>query len=172
MADKLVYSSFGGSGGKSAIRKWYEAVVPGSARMERAKHHLTVSGEAIRGGGEGLVVGAILGAAHASLPTGLDQKVALGGGKTINVPADGLLALGALVGSAVMGPNDAVGTDLRNTGVAASAVFSFRKTGDYVAGLRAKQGKPAYSALSAHGDDDESYNFGNEDPVIAAARNL
>lgn len=168
MSDKLVFSSSGG--GKSSIRRWYESIVPGSAHMQRAKHHLTVAGEAVRGGGEGLVVGAVLGAAHASLPTGLDIKLPIGEGRSAHLPADAVLAALALVGSAAMAPNEAVGTDLRNTGIAAAGIFAFRKTADFVALKNAQSGRTTYSSLAAHGDD-ESY-MGAEDPVVAAARNL
>jgi hypothetical protein len=175
MADKLVYSSYGSGGGsKSAIRKWYEQMVPSSRHMERAKHHLTVTGEAIRGGGEGLIIGAALGAVHASLPTGLDIKVPMGTGKAALLPADAVLAALALVGSAAMGPNDAVGTDLRNSGIAAASVFSFRKTADFIAAKRAATGKAGFSQLAAHGEDGSSWSAdaGAEDPIVAAARRL
>jgi hypothetical protein len=165
MADKLVYSSYGSGGGsKSAIRKWYEQMVPSSRHMERAKHHLTVTGEAIRGGGEGLIIGAALGAVHASLPTGLDIKVPMGTGKAALLPADAVLAALALVGSAAMGPNDAVGTDLRNSGIAA----------DFIAAKRAATGKAGFSQLAAHGEDGSSWSAdaGAEDPIVAAARRL
>lgn len=175
MADRLVYSSYGG-GSKSAIRKWYEAMVPSSRHMERAKLSLTAGGEALRGGGEGLVVGGILGAIHASMPTGLDVKVPVGG-KSWIVPTDALLALVALGGSAAAPSVDglaSVGTELRNTGVAAAGVFAFRKTGDWISAKRAAAGKPAYSALSAHGENGSiwSADAGVEDPIVAAARKL
>jgi len=173
MADKLVYSSSGShAGGGSSLRRFYDKYM-GTQFAPRAKHHLTVGGEALRAGGESLIVGSALGAIHASMPTGLDIKVS---GKTaakpVYLPADAVVAAIGLIGSAAMGPNDAVGTDLRNSGAAAASVFAFRKTADYIAGMRSKKNQPAYSALSAHGENDWASDAGAEDPIVAAARHL
>lgn len=148
-------------GGKSAIRKMYESIMPGSAHIQRAKMHLTAGGEAIRGGGEGLVTGGLLGAAHAALPTGLDMEIP---GTKMKGPVDAALAAVALAGSAATAGED-YSTDLRNVGISAAAVFGFRKTADYIAHKRLAAQKPAYTQMTAHGE-------GSEDPIIRAARAL
>lgn len=160
MVRSTFYSpSHSSSGGKSAIRKMYESIMPGSAHMQRARMHLTAGGEAIRGGGEGVITGAALGAAHAMLPTGLDMSIP---GTSMKGPVDAALAAAALAGSAVLAGED-FSTDLRNVGISSAAVFGFRKTNEFVAAKRLAAHKPAFTQMTAHGE---------EDPIIRAARAL
>lgn len=149
---------------KSAIRRWYEHVQSGSGAMARAKIHAAAAGNAIRAGGESLLVGGLLGALSVELPTGLDYK---------KVPIDaagGALALAAGVAMA----HEEFGADLRNAGACALGIFGYRKTQDLLAEKRRQQGKtPGFMAAkaqtTAHGD------FGaesGEDPIVTAARML
>src|SRR3990172_9167545 len=108
---------------KSAIRRWYESVSGGSSAMARAKLHAAAAGQGIRQGGEALLVGGLLGAAHVELKTGLDVR---------KVPVDAVVGVLGLLGGAAMA-HEEFGVDLRNAGAAGLAVFSFRKTHDLLA---------------------------------------
>ncbi len=147
---------------QSAIRRWYESAKGGSNAMARAKLHAAAAGHGLRQGGESLVIGGILGAAHTQLKTGLDVK---------KVPIDAVVGVLGLVGGAALAHED-YGVDLRNAGSAALAVFAFRKTHDVLAEKMRQQGKTPGSAAAttpaANGEND----FGAEDPIVKAARFL
>lgn len=147
----------------SAIKRWYESVKGGSSAMARAKIHAAAAGQGMRQGGESLLMGGILGAAHASLKTGLDFK---------KVPIDAAVGVLGLLGGAVAA-HEEYGVDLRNSGAAALSIFSFRKVFALVAEKRKKSGKEVGGTFTG---DDEGFvphgDFGAEDPIIAAARFL
>lgn len=146
---------------KSAIRRLYESMGGSGSALDRVRAAAVTSGEAIRQGGESVVVGAVLGAAHVYLPQGLNMKV----GQKVNVPIDA--AAGALLmGAAVLMSDEPVAEDLRNAGASALSVFSFRKTYEVLAKKRAPGGKFAGEDGWFAGADP------SEDPVIAAARAL
>ena len=168
MAGLVKFWSSGNSGEKSSLRKWYDNVTENS-HMARAKHHLTVTGEAVRAGGESIVVGAALGAAHSTLPHGLDLPVA--GGKA-SLPIDGIAAIVGLGGSVMMGPGEAVGTDLRNSGAAAASIFAFRKSAEWVTKKRALAGLPTGAKIAGEFGYTPTFGADDEDPVVKAARNL
>lgn len=149
----------------SGLRSWYNRVKDasgGSGAMARAKMHAAAAGQAVRQGGEAILVGAALGAAHVQLSTGLDVR---------KVPVDAVVgALGLLGGAAFA--HEEFGVDLRNSGAAAATVFAFRKTYAFMAAKKtAAGGKPG----GTFSGDDEGFvhgDMGAEDPVIAAARFL
>ena len=159
---------------KSAIRRWYDQVKDGGAgsALARAKMHASAGGHAIRAGGEGLIIGAALGAAHAELPHGLDFN-----GK---IPIDAAFGATALAASIALAGEE-THHDLRNAGATAVGIFSFRKVHDFVAAKKAAKGdvpgsvaKKAGAATdkakaAVHGEDDADYG---EDPIVAAARFL
>jgi hypothetical protein len=164
---------------KSQIRKWVDNVSGGIKRYGgKAKTHLQETGQVMRGGGEALLVGGLLGAAHAELKTGLDVKV----GKA-RVPVDGVVAVVGL-GGAVLSAGNEFATDLRNSGQDALAILSFRKTHDWIAEKKIARGEvPGSAALpkggtsKVHGDDDMGADdLGADDmgadPVESAARSL
>ena len=150
---------------RSAIRRIFERINPSGASAEsRSKLMAEAAGHSLRAGGESLLVGGLLGVAHAQLKTGLDIK---------KVPVDAVVGVvGLLGGIGLAGQKDGLGSDLRNSGTAALAVFSFRKTHDLIAAKMREKGKTpgsqAGAAIAAHGESD----FGDEDPIVAAARFL
>ncbi len=119
---------------KSQVRQWYERTLANGgdsyeSKIALAKLHARAAGEGIRAGGEALLVGGVLGAAHAHLRGGLDVR---------KVPIDAVAGvLGIVAGT--FAAQEEVGKDLANAGAAALAVFSFRKTQDLVAEIKLKQ---------------------------------
>jgi hypothetical protein len=160
MASKALV--WGTSSNPSHIREWANKIMGSATGMSRAKHHLSAGGEALRAGGEAGIVGGALGAMHAMLPTGLDLDM----GGPMPVPLDGAVAAAGLIGSAIAGPGDGFGTDLRNAGTVGLGILTFRKTAAFVAEKRALKGLPT-GAVSAgyHGE------FG-EDPILKVARKV
>jgi hypothetical protein len=142
---------------KSAFARWYDSSVGKySGGMARAKKHVVGTGAAVRKGGEGLIVGAVLGAASAHLKGGLDMKLTATSATTIPLDAAG----GALLlGASILWAHEEVAPDLANAGANAWAVFGFRKTEEYM--NKAKGG----ATVTGEGD------FG-EDPIIRLARRL
>jgi hypothetical protein len=145
-------------GPSSPIGLWYKRITEGDANtMTRAKNHVEGLAHGVRAGGESLIVGGALGAIEAQRGS-LDWQPSTNKPQ-VKIPIDGALAvLGlaggiAMAGSGVHGPSE----DLRNAGAAAAAIFSYRKTKEFV--QQRKMG------ATAHGD----VSFG-EDPVLAAAR--
>lgn len=141
---------------KSKLRAWFERS-GGHHMAHRAKGHVVEGAHTIRAVGEGAVVGALLGAADASLAGGLDFKASA---SLPAIPLDGALAVVATVGAVALA-HDGVAADLRNAASSAAAIFAFRKTGDLV---RAQQGKS-----SMHGEFAGEGTKG-EDLVVACAK--
>ncbi len=156
------------SGGKSALRSFYERM-GGSSGLSKAKAHALATGAAVRQGAESAFIGAALGAAHVELKNGLDLQVPIGS-KTFNVPIDavaGVVGMAASIGLA----QEEYGTDLRNTGAAAIAVFGFRKTFDALAERKRAAGGVPGGKFAGEGQH-ATQTFSSEDPLLAAARNL
>lgn len=163
MSNSLTLAEVENSGapGVASIKRWLESA-KGSSPMARAKLHAAAAGQGLRQGGESLIVGGLLGAASVELATGLDVK---------KVPIDAAIGALGIVGGAALA-HEEFGTDLRNAGAAALAIFSFRKTQTFLAEKkRAKGQKPGFEV---HGDDEGFVHgdFGAEDPIVAAARFL
>lgn len=159
---------------QSAIKRWYESVKGGSNAMARAKMHAAAAGEGLRQGGEGLLVGGLLGAVDTELKNGLDIK-----GKA---PIDAIIGVGGLLAGAAMA-HTPYGVDMRNAGAAAIAVFGYRKTRQLLTEKKRQAGKtPGYEQktdkLFEVAGEGGLYNpgavqdFGAEDPIVAAARML
>ena len=150
---------------KSAIRAWYDRVKSGGNMAAKAKAVASSGAHGMRAGGESLLMGGILGAASVELKTGLDYK---------KVPVDAVVGVLGILGSVGLAATEGAeySADLRNSGAAALAIFSFRKTQDLLAEKKRKKGGvPGFEAakqVAAHGESD----FGEEDPIIAAARFL
>lgn len=163
-----------------------------ASAIAKAKLHVQAAGEALRGGGEALLVGGTLGAIHAKLPGGLDMKI--GTGANIHqIPIDGAIgAMGLIMG--VFGAQMEVGKDLQNAGAAATAIFAFRKTNDLIvtaqrkaSGVTPGGGAALPGQLVGHpviAGENGGRRFGwakgsspargadmGEDPVATAARN-
>lgn len=160
MSTSLVLSS---PGQRSELRKMYDSVM-GSAGV--AKHHVAESAKSIRAGGEAGFVGALLGAAHASMPQGLDVEI-----QGQQVPADGIVAVAGLVGAAVLGQGSEYSSDVRNAGAAAMAILAFRKSASYVHERRALAGLQVNNSLPAATHHGESAAIG-EDSIVRAARRM
>lgn len=169
---------------KSAIRRWYEGV-SGSGALSRAKKHVEGTVNVVRGGGEAAITGAALGALNSALPHGLDVPIANG---KFAVPVDGVVAAAGLAG-AIAFAHEEYGTDARNIGMSAAAVFAFRKVQDFTALKMREKGKtpgyqtsPGYQSAAsgvkagAHGEfAGEHYaqmTGSGEDAIVAAGRLL
>jgi hypothetical protein len=167
---------------KTSIRQFYEQhLANGRDPIALAKLHANAAGQGLRAGGEAILVGGVLGAAHAHLRGGLDVK---------KVPIDAVAGvLGIVAGT--FAAQEEVGKDLANAGAACLAVFSFRKTQDLVAEIKLKQSgiTPGGGATTNQikiskaqfGAEHESYGWASgsevagdfgEDPVVTAARGL
>jgi hypothetical protein len=178
MADQLVYSSIAGSNmqpeAKSAISRWFDKMKGGGGmqRLSQYRGNLVEGGHALRQSGESVVVGGILGAAHAALDKGLDL-----GGK---VPLDAVVGVMGMIGGVAMA-NEGIGADLRNAGASGLSVFAFRKGFDLTAEVRAKKGLAPGGKFGAKIAGDSDYTDADgytadddmgEDPIIAAAKRL
>ena len=148
----------------------------GGSVLARAKHHVMGGAHVLRQGGESAIVGGALAGLAVHLPTGLDAQVG-STGKT--VPVDAVVAAAGLAG-AVFWAHEPMADDLRNAGSAALAIFSYRKTHDFLAARLAAKGQVPGSAVSAQASGASAapvaaangdYGFG-EDPIVAIARRL
>lgn len=161
------------SGDKSFIRRIFEKTAGGTA-LARTQQHVKAGAEAIRAGGESLVAGSLLGAVACYNKTGLD--VALDGAGKYSLPIDGALAALGILGGTMLAHED-YGKDVANIGAGAAAVFSFRKTQDYLAAkLRMAGTTPGYQlgrdyqkatgSILTGGIHGES-GFGGEEQAVA-----
>ncbi len=133
---------------KTGIMRLYEratGILPSSAASLSVSPPVREAFHVVRQGGEALVTGGALGLLHANLKNGLDRF----GPK---LPIDGLAAAIGLIGSVFLA-NDVtgIGTDMRNIGSDALAIFIFRKTHDWQS-----------EKTPIHGE--------SEDPIVVAAK--
>jgi hypothetical protein len=136
----------------------------------------TEAGDIARQYGETALAGAALGAAHVMLPTGLDVSV----GKTtkVKIPLDlaGAVVVGAV--AATMGGEEGA-EDVKTLGSGMAAVFGFRKTYDFLAAKRKKDGKKVGGSFAGEGDDDVGDEWasphgaeGSDAALVEAVRRL
>jgi hypothetical protein len=178
---------------ESALMRAYRNFSGGNTNLTKAAKE---TAHTIRAGAETALVGAALGAAHASMQNGLDyvvQPAQAAGAKTnsdgtlspakeaLTVPIDGVIGLLGLGASIAMAHEDGVSQDLRNVGAASLGVFAFRKGADLMAAKLRKDGKPSGGTVPSakslvhsmmqsqpHGE----FGFGAEDPIIALGSKL
>lgn len=146
-------------GPTSPLGLWYKRMTDGDTNtMTRAKNHVEALAHGVRAGGESIIVGGALGAIEAQRGS-LDVVLSKTNAKAV-LPIDGALAAVGLIGGIAMGGDGVHGPseDLRNAGAAAAAVFSYRKTKEFVTKRK---------SMSAHGDGEVSFG---EDAIIRAAR--
>lgn len=162
---------------KSTIRRWFDSLTGGKASevIERygldqpAETKITV-GEVLVAGGEALSVGGALGAAHALLKDGLDQKIPF---TNTRIAVDGTLgSLGYL--GAVFSP--VAKEHLKNIGTSATAVYGFRKFHDMLAAKRSIskiEGDDSAPVTSEVPDDEEPTPADiGEDPIVTLSKSL
>jgi hypothetical protein len=171
---------------KSALREFIEdKLVVGQplGSLSPTRKQINAAGQGLRAGGESLLVGGALGAAHAHLKGGLDFK---------GVPIDAVAGIAGLIGG-TLGADEEIGRDLANAGAAALAVFAFRKVHDLTAEVKLKQsgatagggaatgqiriskaqfGAEGRSGILGRGRANANASFNGEDPIVAAARGL
>jgi hypothetical protein len=136
----------------SVFRRWIDKMTGAERGLSRVRAHVSETALAVRQVGEGVVVGAALGAAHAKLAGGLDVK---------GVPAD--LALGLLgAGTGIAFANEPFAHDLRNVGTGCATVFAFRKTADFLAAKK----------VAATVTGERRVDIGAEDPILSMAQNF
>jgi hypothetical protein len=147
----------------------YDTVM-GSAGV--AKHHVAEGAKSIRAGGEAGLVGAVLGAAHASLPQGLDVEVNVPSMGVVKMPMDGAGAILGLGGAILLGQGSDHSSDVRNAGAACMAILTFRKTASYVHERRALAGLQTNNSLPSATHHGEESSMIGEDSIVRAARRM
>jgi hypothetical protein len=162
---------------KSTIRKWFDSLTGGKATevIERygldkpAETKITV-GEVLVAGSEAMGVGGALGAMHALLKDGLDQKIPF---TNKRVAVDGALGGVGYLG-ALFSP---IGKEhLKNVGTSATAVYGFRKFHDMLAAKRSIskiEGEESAPTTSEKLDDEEPAPSDiGEDPIVTLSKSL
>lgn len=142
---------------KSSLRRLFDGAMsrsPGS--YARAKLHVVSGAQAMRKGGEGVVMGCTLGAASVYFKRGLDMHVG-----QMSIPVDAAIGVVGLVGSTVFAA-EGYAEDMANAGQSALTVFAFRKSAEYFA----KQA----AAPKAKGDF--GFDGYSSDRIIQAAANM
>ena len=155
---------------KSVIAKYFDTLTGGRASQALSGfsgirgHHVEASGHLIRSSTESLLVGGVLGAAHAEF--GLDHLV----------PMDLVLSLLAMGASVGLSKSD-VSSDFRIMGASALSVFSFRMGYKLMAEKAIAKGKqPAgvfvgASKMSGESDWGADSDMG-ADALVEAAKGL
>jgi len=159
---RALHSSNMPSRHKSQLMSWYEDLKGKTEGYLPGTKHLRAGAEAVRSGGESLVIGGALAAAHVKLKTGLDVKV----GKA-NIPLDGVVAAIGIAGGIAMAHED-VGTDLANAGNAALSVLAFRKGFAFLAEREKRTGGTVGGSFNGESSGGDM----GEDAIEAAARAL
>lgn len=129
--------------------------------IERAKQHAVVGVHAIRAASEAAITSAGLAALDVHLPTGLDVRVtkeAVGADGKMRagmvLPVDGAVAALGLVAGVMLAHEGANGpaADFVNIGAAATAVYGFRMTRNFLGKRRVEKSGmvPGYSLQSGH----------------------
>lgn len=147
-----------------------------AARESRLELHITAAAEGVRQTGEAGIFGAILGAAHAYLATGLDIQIPH---TKQALPLDGVGALlGLVAGAAAAAEPHGIGKTIQNGGAACMSIYSFRKVHDLVATLKdvntkEKIGKANFSGDGgwAEGSNHRTAEFGG-DPILQLAKKI
>lgn len=166
MASNIIsYRSIAGSNlpghQKSALARLVERVGGPGAALSRAKAHAMATGNAVRQGGESVVVGGLLGVAHVELKGGLDVK---------KVPVDAVGGAACLIAGVALA-HEEYGRDLTNAGAAALSVFAFRKTAEFAAKKKLERGAGAPGGRIAGEDYFADYGA-EDDAILRAARAL
>lgn len=162
---------------KSTIRRWFDSLTGGKATevierygLDKPADTTVTVGEVIVAGSEAMGVGGVLGAMHAMLKDGLDQKIPF---TNTRVAVDGALGGVGLVG-AVLSP--VAKEHLKNIGTSATAVYGFRKFHDMLAAKRSIskiEGEENGTVTSEKLDDEEPApgDIG-EDPIVTLSNSL
>lgn len=133
----------------SIFRRMIDKLTGSERGLFRAHAHVSETALAVRQVGEGVVVGAALGAAQSKLPGGLDFH---------GIPLDAALG-GIGVAAGVALADQEYAHDLRNIGTAGATIFAFRKMGDLIAA------KTATAKVAGESRSD----IGAQDPIIGLA---
>lgn len=129
------------------------------------KAHVIETGESIRQAGEGVITGALLGAAQAELTNGLDFH---------KVPLDLAVGAAGIVGALILANDGSVAKDLRNAGTAGLTIYAFRMTQQLLASSKTKKGV-VKARVAGEFDIGADYDVGADvgaDPIIEAAKAL
>jgi len=141
---------------KSTVRRWIEKIADATGQ-EITRSHAQELALTVRQLGEGGVVGAVLGAVNGTV--GLDVR---------GIPID-LVVTGLGAGGAMYFAREDFSHDVRNVASHSFAVFTFRKT-DQLVRMKKQPGLEDDDAIGASGESTD--DVGEEDPVVAAARDL
>lgn len=150
---------------KSTLRKWYEGMTGGpSTGMGITRKHVSMTGEVVRASGESLLVGGILGAAHAELKDGLDVKFNVGQ-QAVSIPVDLVVGLAGMGGSILLANEDSgVANDMRNAAASALSILAFRKSYGFMAAKLRARGSVPGGQIAGEASEVES------DPIVAKAK--
>lgn len=141
---------------KSTVRRWIDKIAEATGQ-EVTKSHAEELALTVRQVGEGGVVGAALGVVHGTV--GLDVK---------GIPLD-LVAAGVGSAGAMYLAREDYSHDVRNIASHSFCVFTFRKT-DQLVRMKRQPGLEDSEAIEGSGETTD--DVGEEDPVVAAARDL
>jgi hypothetical protein len=133
----------------SVFRRWIDKMTGTERGLSRAHASVSETALAIRQVGEGVVVGAALGAAQAKLAGGLDIK---------GIPLDAAVGGLAIVGGIALA-DEPIAHDLRNVGTGCATIFAFRKTADFL----------AVKKVAATITGERRADIGAEDPILSMA---
>lgn len=167
---------------RSMVKQWYMANVAQGDAVTMAKLHASAAVEGVRGTGEAIMMGSILGAFHALNPTGLDVKIP---GTTHKGPADALAAAVGLIGGigAASAPHG-MGKTVAQMGATCAGIYSFRMTNDLIVKMRQKKtgvtqaSNRIISKAEFGGEGGANHripaniSFGGEDPIIQMANRM
>ena len=144
---------------KTHIRRYWESIAPrASALAARVQRGLGISGhvartgtQALRAGGEAVLLGGALGVVDAKLAGGLDYTATLGS-NSVTVPID-LVAGIAGFGASMVPSLAVVSEDLNRLGVVGTASYAQRQAKAWAQGAPGSGSGGAAPASTAHGED-------------------
>jgi hypothetical protein len=145
---------------KSALRRWFEANGPSILTKPPKPVHVRNTIAAVRHGSESLIMGALLGLAHAELPTGLD---------VFGIPADAVLGGLLTLGSAA---DSEYSSDARIMGGTAIGIYSFRTTTRLRTEMRLRKGVAVPKHLQYGSPTAKMAGEATEDPILRAGKAL
>lgn len=161
---------------KSTIRRWFDSLTGGKATevierygLDKPAETTVTAGEVVIAGSEALGVGGALGAMHALMKDGLDQKIPF---TNTRVPVDGALGGMGYLG-AVFSP--VAKEHLKNIGTSATAVYGFRKFHDMLAAKRSIskiEGEETPTTSDKLEDEEPAPGDIGEDPIVTLSKSL
>ena len=166
------YSPYGGRSFSSTSHSpsWTDRYIKGNA-LGSAKKHVESGAQAVRQGGEALLVGALLAAIDVYGPKG-GLDIPLDKSHKYAMPIDGAIGVAGLIAGVVLAGEE-FAPDMRNAGATAMGIFAYRKSQNYLAIMARKSGKlPAYQFSDSYAKADGAtvLDFGASKEAIAKSQ--